>query len=53
VHPVANRRIYKLRAQPLIEMDDWLESFRRIWDERFDRLDDYLRELQEKEKDLR
>jgi DNA-binding transcriptional ArsR family regulator len=50
VHPVANRRIYKLRAQPLIEMDDWLESFRRIWDERFDRLDDYLRELQEKEK---
>jgi DNA-binding transcriptional ArsR family regulator len=51
VHPVANRRIYKLRPQPLIEMDDWLESFRRVWDERFDRLDDYLRELQEKEKE--
>jgi DNA-binding transcriptional ArsR family regulator len=50
VHPSANRRIYKLRPQPLIELDDWLESFRRIWGERYDRLDEYLRELQGKEK---
>jgi DNA-binding transcriptional ArsR family regulator len=50
VHPIANRRIYKLRPQPLKELDDWLESFRRVWDERFDQLDDYLRELQAKEK---
>ncbi|WHY78429.1 metalloregulator ArsR/SmtB family transcription factor [Neobacillus sp. WH10] len=50
VQPMANRRIYKLRPQPLIELGAWLESFRHIWDERFDRLDDYLMELQGKEK---
>jgi hypothetical protein len=36
--------------QPLIELNIWLESFRRIWDERLDHLDAYLSELQEKEK---
>ncbi|MFC5703379.1 ArsR/SmtB family transcription factor [Cohnella faecalis] len=46
VRPIANRRIYKLRPQPLRELDTWLESFRRLWEEKFDRLDDYLRELQ-------
>ncbi len=46
VRPVANRRIYKLRPEPFQEMDVWLESYRRIWDGRFDRLDEYLRELQ-------
>jgi DNA-binding transcriptional ArsR family regulator len=50
VQPIANRRIYKLRPQSIKELDTWLESFRRIWDERFDRLDDYLHELQGKEK---
>ncbi len=46
VQPAANRRIYKLRPAPLQEMDRWLASFRNLWEERFDRLDDYLRELQ-------
>jgi DNA-binding transcriptional ArsR family regulator len=50
VHPIANRRIYKLRPQPLKELDVWLDTFRRIWEERFDQLDDYLLELQGKEK---
>jgi DNA-binding transcriptional ArsR family regulator len=50
VQPIANRRIYKLRPQSLKELDTWLESFRRIWDERFDRLDEYLQELRETEK---
>ncbi|NOU97654.1 metalloregulator ArsR/SmtB family transcription factor [Paenibacillus sp. LMG 31456] len=49
VHAVANRRIYKLRPTPFKELDTWLESYRRVWDERFDRLDDYLLELQRKE----
>ncbi|PYI50315.1 ArsR/SmtB family transcription factor [Paenibacillus flagellatus] len=48
VHPSANRRIYKLRPQPLQELESWVESFRRLWEERFDRLDDYLLELQGK-----
>ena len=42
VHAAAQRRIYKLRPQPLHELDMWLESYRRLWDERFDRLDDLL-----------
>lgn len=48
VHAVANRRIYKLRHQAFQEMDLWLDSFRRVWDEKFDRLDDYLQELQKR-----
>jgi len=50
VQPVANKRIYKLRTEPLQEMDAWLDTFRRAWEERFDRLDDYLMELQGKDK---
>lgn len=49
VHPVAQQRIYNLRPEPFKELDAWLESFRRTWDERLDRLDDYLIELQENE----
>ncbi|CRK83186.1 ArsR/SmtB family transcription factor [Neobacillus massiliamazoniensis] len=46
---IANRRIYKLRPEPFKELDFWLESYRHIWIERFDRLDDYLQELKRKE----
>ena len=45
----ANRRIYRLRPDPFRELDDWLQSYRVIWEERFDRLDDYLQKLQGKE----
>ena len=47
VQPQANRRIYRLRREPFQELETWLHSFRRLWEERFDRLDDYLLELQE------
>jgi DNA-binding transcriptional ArsR family regulator len=50
VHPVANLRIYKLRPQAFQELDAWLESFRCVWDERFDRLDVYLHELKAQHK---
>jgi DNA-binding transcriptional ArsR family regulator len=46
VQPQANRRIYKLRREPFQELETWLQSFRRLWEDRFDRLDDYLAELQ-------
>lgn len=49
VHADANRRIYQLRPEPFIQLNAWLESYRRIWEERFDSLDDYLKEMQEKE----
>lgn len=44
----ANRRIYKLQAQPLIDLDTWLESFRSVGDKRFDRMESYLHGLQGK-----
>ncbi len=50
VQPAANKRIYKLQFQSLKELDGWLDSFRRMWEERFNRLDDYLQQLLEKEK---
>jgi hypothetical protein len=50
VHPIAQQRIYALRPQAFRELDQWLESYRRLWDERHDRLNDYLRTRQAKEK---
>jgi DNA-binding transcriptional ArsR family regulator len=46
VRPVAQQRIYGLRAEGLKELDDWLEGYRRLWGERFEQLDDVLRDLQ-------
>jgi DNA-binding transcriptional ArsR family regulator len=45
----ANRRIYKLRPEPFQALDSWMKSFRRVMVDRFDYLDDYLREMQNKE----
>ncbi|MOA66232.1 hypothetical protein D3C78_1929140 [compost metagenome] len=50
VRPEGNRRIYQLRAEPFNALDAWLNSFRRVMEDRFDNLDAYLRELQGKEK---
>lgn len=36
----------RLDADPLREVETWLEPYRRLWEERFDRLEIYLRELQ-------
>lgn len=50
VRPVAQRRIYALRAQPLQELDVWIQRYRRLWEEQFERLDEVLQELQVSEK---
>jgi DNA-binding transcriptional ArsR family regulator len=39
-----------LRAGPLKDIADWVEHYRRFWEQSFDRLDDYLKELQGKGK---
>ncbi len=41
----AQRRIYTLRPAPLQELELWLERFRRLWEENFQRLDAVLEEL--------
>lgn len=46
----AQWRPCRLDAGPLKEIDDWLERYRRFWEESFERLDEYLKELQKKEK---
>jgi DNA-binding transcriptional ArsR family regulator len=43
----AQWRPARLEAEPLREAADWLEHYRRFWEESFDRLDDYLKELQQ------
>jgi DNA-binding transcriptional ArsR family regulator len=45
VRPAANQRIYQLQPKPFKELDSWLETFRRAWEDRLDKLDDYLQEL--------
>ena len=46
----AQWRPCRLEAGPLKEVADWVEHYRRHWEESFDRLDNYLRELQRKDK---
>ena len=46
----AQWRPCRLDAGPLKEIADWVDHYRRHWEESFDRLDAYLREIQGKEK---
>ena len=43
----AQWRPCRLRAVPLKEAADWIERYRTLWEERFDRMADYLRQLQD------
>jgi len=42
----AQWRPCRLTATPLLEVADWVAEYRRHWEQRMDRLDDYLHELQ-------
>jgi DNA-binding transcriptional ArsR family regulator len=46
----AQRRPRTLVAAPLKSVDEWLEAYRRFWEQKFASLDDYLSELQNKER---
>ena len=43
------RRLYRLELAPLRPMHEWLARYEQAWNERLDRLDDYLQELQRRE----
>lgn len=45
----AQWRPCRLAAAPLKDASDWLDRYRRFWEESFDRLEQYLRELQKNE----
>jgi DNA-binding transcriptional ArsR family regulator len=44
----AQWRPCRIEPRALKDVDDWLAKYRRFWEQSFDRLDDYLRELQAK-----
>ena len=46
----AQWRPARLEAGPLKDVAKWIEHYRRFWEESLDRLDDYLRKIQAKEK---
>lgn len=45
----AQWRPCRLKPEPLRGVSDWIGQYRRYWEESFERLDEYLRDLQEKE----
>jgi len=49
-HPRAQLRIYALRAQPFEELNSWVGTFKSLWNERLDTLDEYLHEAKAKQK---
>ncbi|HTJ47645.1 MAG TPA: metalloregulator ArsR/SmtB family transcription factor [Kofleriaceae bacterium] len=46
----AQWRPCRLRAAPLEEVFDWVAHYKRFWEESFDRLDEYLKEIQKERK---
>ena len=46
---VGRQRLYKVNAERLKPIFDWVTLFEKIWNERFDRLDNVLLEMQKKE----
>lgn len=44
--PDGRRRLYSLDAERLQPMREWLAKYEQAWNERMDRMDDYLKELQ-------
>ena len=45
--PQGRRRLYRLQPARLQPFHDWLANYEQAWNERLDRMDDYLKELQQ------
>jgi DNA-binding transcriptional ArsR family regulator len=50
MEPRAQQRFYRLRAEPLEQLQRWLDRYRHVWEERFERLDELVEELKLEEK---
>lgn len=50
VREAGQQRLYRLQGEGLKPVHDWVKTFEHLWNERFDRLADYLCELQKQEK---
>jgi DNA-binding transcriptional ArsR family regulator len=42
VRPDAQRRLYRIRPEPLLELDEWLAGYRKLWTTHLDRLEAHL-----------
>jgi DNA-binding transcriptional ArsR family regulator len=49
MEPRAQQRLYGLRAEPLKQLHEWLEGYRRIWEARLEALDEIVAELKQGE----
>jgi DNA-binding transcriptional ArsR family regulator len=49
----AQWRPCRIQAAPLKGASDWIQQYRRFWEEKLDRLDDYLQELQAEDRKIR
>jgi DNA-binding transcriptional ArsR family regulator len=45
----AQRRVYRLRPEPLAEVHAWLEPYRKRWNNRFDRLEEHLATIDQRD----
>src|SRR5499425_723755 len=46
----AQRRVYRIRPEPLMEVDEWLAPFRRFWTAHFDALERHLDRMEQAQK---
>jgi hypothetical protein len=50
LEPLAQQRLYRLRAQSVKQLHKWMDRYRCIWEERFEQLDELVEEIKRKEK---
>jgi DNA-binding transcriptional ArsR family regulator len=43
MRPDGQRRLYRIRTEPLVELDEWLEPYRQMWNDSLDKLEDHLK----------
>lgn len=41
-HPIAQQRYYQLQTKPFKELESWLDRYKNVWTDRFNRLDKFL-----------
>jgi DNA-binding transcriptional ArsR family regulator len=49
IHQQGRQRYCEARLEKLDEVAAWVQQYRKLWEQRLDRLDEYLSELQKKE----
>lgn len=48
VRPDGRRRLYRVRPEPLVELDAWLAPYRRLWTRRLDDVEAHLDEMEDR-----